>query len=240
MGPVGAELQAKDRRATVEAPDGARARLAMTVSALSRPGSYPHETRAIETIETHMAFVFLTSAFAYKLKKPIRTALLDHTTIDARERACRTEIELNRRLAPDVYLAAVPVTVTNGAVRVEGTGAVIDWLVKMRRLPRRRMLDACIEQNTVAPADVERIAAVLTRFYAAATRASIGGPAYRARIEADIDAKRAALAEPRYGLNDADLRAVVHGQKRWLARSGRLLEARAPWAVDAPGDLRPE
>src|SRR5690606_23645446 len=46
--------------------------------------------------------------------------------------------------------------------------------------------------------------------------------------------------EPRYGLNDADLRAVVHGQKRWLARSGRLLEERAPWVVDAHGDLRPE
>ncbi len=240
MGPVGAELQAKDRRAAVEAPDGARARLATTVSALRRPASYPHETRAVETIETHMAFVFLTTAFAYKLKKPIRTAMLDHTTLDARERACRTEIELNRRLAPDVYLAAVPVTLENGTVRVEGTGAVIDWLVKMRRLPHGRMLDACIERNAVEPADVDRIAVVLTRFYADAKRAAFDGDEYLTRIAAELDAKRASLARPRYGLSDDALRAVIRGQKRWLEQFRGLLEERATRVVDAHGDLRPE
>src|SRR5690606_37866192 len=145
---------------------------------------------------------------------------------DARERACRTEIELNRRLAPDVYLAAVPVTLENGTVRVEGTGAVIDWLVKMRRLPHGRMLDACIERNAGEPADVDRIAVVRRRFSADGRRAACDGDEYLTRVGAELDAKRASLARPRDGLSDDALRAVIRGQKRWLEQFRGLLEER--------------
>jgi uncharacterized protein len=38
----------------------------------------------------------------YKLKKPVRLPYLDFSTIERREAACRAELSLNRRLAPDV------------------------------------------------------------------------------------------------------------------------------------------
>lgn len=130
--------QSHEMRAFVEAPDGARKRLAATVAALRRPESYPGDVRSVEAIETHMSWVFLTESRAYKLEKPMRTAVLDHTTIEARERACHTELRLNRQLAASVYLAVVPVVAVEGDLRVGAAGTPIDWLVEMRRLPRDR------------------------------------------------------------------------------------------------------
>ena len=54
--------------------------------------------------ETHIGVVFLVGDHAYKMKKPVTTAFLDFSTPQRRLAACRREVELNRRLAPDVYL----------------------------------------------------------------------------------------------------------------------------------------
>jgi len=58
-------------------PEGPRSQLDETVAALRRPTTYPDEERPDEAIETHMAWVFLTEAHAYKLKKPMRARLID-------------------------------------------------------------------------------------------------------------------------------------------------------------------
>jgi aminoglycoside phosphotransferase family enzyme len=226
--------------AFVQAPDAARQQLEATVAALRRPASYPGEVRSVEAIETHMSWVFLTESHAYKLKKPIRTAVLDHTTIEARERACDTELRLNRRLAANVYLAVVPVVAVEAALRVEAAGTPVDWLVKMRRLPRDRMLDACIARRAVQAADVTRLAATLAEFYATAEPEPLAPSAYRVRIASDLAATGRSLAQPRYGIEPAALHAVLVGQRQWLAKHGELLDARAGAVVDAHGDLRPE
>src|SRR5512144_2014808 len=106
------------------------------VAFLLQPRTYPEAPPRIELVETHMSWVFLTERYAYKLKKPVRHDFLDFSTLAARYRNCLEELRLNRRLAWNVYLDIVPLAVDPaGQVRLEGTGEVIDWLVKMRRLP---------------------------------------------------------------------------------------------------------
>ncbi len=210
------------------------------VRALRDPATYPNEVRGVETIETHMSWIFLTEAHAYKLKKPIRTTTLDHTTIEARRIACDAELRLNRRLSRTVYLDVVAMVRANGRLRLEGMGTPIDWLVKMRRLPRDRMLDACIARGAVQGEELDGLADTLARFYEAAEPAPLTRAAYRTRIAADIEAKRASLEQPRYRLVPAEVQGLVAHQERWLARHGRLLEGRAGRVVDAHGDLRPE
>jgi uncharacterized protein len=78
--------------------------------------------------ETHSGVVFLIGELAYKLKKPVRTAFLDFSTRARRLDACRREVKLNRRLAPDVYLGVAEVTGVDGCP--------CDHLVVMRRMPR--------------------------------------------------------------------------------------------------------
>ncbi len=91
---------------------------------------------AASVAETHSAVVFFLGDRAYKVKKPVDLGFLDFTTREARERICHREVELNRRLAPDVYL---------GVSDVLGfDGEVCDHLVVMRRLPEDRRLAAVL------------------------------------------------------------------------------------------------
>src|SRR5512134_3071783 len=71
---------------------------------LGSPSTYGPEATQVQLRETHMSWVFLTPYLVFKLKKPVRYPFLDFSTLDARERFCREELRLNRRLAPDVYL----------------------------------------------------------------------------------------------------------------------------------------
>lgn len=106
--------------------------------------------------ETHSAVVVFLGDRAYKVKKPVDLGFLDFTTPGAREEACRNEVELNRRLAPDVYLGVAEI----GDV----DGGVCDHMVVMRRLPADRKLRACLDRGedvTDAVRSVARAIAVL-------------------------------------------------------------------------------
>jgi aminoglycoside phosphotransferase family enzyme len=213
-----------------------------TVAALSRPESYPDHPSSIERIETHMSWVFLTPSRAYKLEKPIRTDAFDHRSVAARHRGCATELRLNRRLAPDVYLALVPVMETTHGLRVDGWdgGEVVDWLIEMRRLPRDRMLDVQIAAGGVEAESIDLLADTLTDFFIRGERIGFGPLEYRAHIAADLADKRACLVKPRYGLPLAEIDAIHAGQQDWLRAHARLLESRAARVIDGHGDLRPE
>ena len=217
-----------------------RAQFETTVAALRRASSYPEGEEPVEAIETHMAWVFLTEAHAYKLKKPIRTSLIDYRTREARRRACETELVLNRRLAAPVYQAVVPVTEVETGRKVGGDEPPVDWLVKMRRLPRERMLDACIQRGTVSLNAVQHLGAKLTAFYERAEPLGWSPGTYRGRVVANVRAKGASLERPHYGLNRSLVRAVVAGLLRWTTEHPHLLGARGAGIVDAHGDLRPE
>src|SRR6476660_5203715 len=86
--------------------------------------------------ETHISTVFFVGDRVYKLKKPVKLDFLDFSTVGARERVCRREVELNRRLAPDVYLGVAEV--------LGGDGLPCDHLVVMRRMPEERRLSTLI------------------------------------------------------------------------------------------------
>jgi aminoglycoside phosphotransferase family enzyme len=220
--------------------DSTDTRLAAIVSALRDARTYPEGAQQVEAIETHRSWVFLTEAHAYKLKKPVRTAHLDCTTLDKRRRACELELALNRRLAAAVYLAVVPLALVGGELRVGAQAEPVDWLVKMRRLPRDRMLDACIARNAIDDAEIDALTAVLVPFYASAERAGWNGQEYLERVARDIEAKGHALERASYEVPQETLNTVVHAQRRWLELNGALLAARAGSVVDAHGDLRPE
>src|SRR5262245_34366218 len=97
---------------------------------LARREAYPHRPDRVEQIETHISQVFLAGPYVYKLKKPVRYDFLDFSTLAARERACREELRLNRRLAPDTYLDVIPITAdAEGGFHLRGDGKVVDWLV---------------------------------------------------------------------------------------------------------------
>jgi aminoglycoside phosphotransferase family enzyme len=222
-------------------PSAGEPTLADKVAALGDRALYPNRPTAVECIETHMSWVFLTDVYVYKLKKPVRYEYLDFSTPALRRRNCEEEVRLNQRLAPDVYLGMIPLTQRpDGGVELDGPGPVIDWLVKMRRLSRAAMLDAAIAANTLTCEAIDRVAALLSEFYLTAPHVDMPPEVYRARFDQEIGLNRREL--PAYGLTGTEFEAAIACQCRFLDDQRHLLERRAREGriVEGHGDLRPE
>jgi aminoglycoside phosphotransferase family enzyme len=208
---------------------------------LSDRSAYPGGTSKVESIETHFAWVFLTDLHAYKLKKPIRFDRLDFTTLTARRWDCEEELRLNRRLAAGVYLAVVPLAQRrDGGYELDGAGPVVDWLVKMVRLPAASMLDQSLKDGRVTAADVRAVALHLAHFYRAQRILDMGGEAYRQRLAHQVTANRRELTAPDLGLPPERVHALACRLLMLLQRQRTAVAARAARVVEGHGDLRPE
>jgi len=141
---------------------------------LLNPQAYPEPTAAVRLIETHVSLLFITDDFVYKVKKAVDFGFLNFTTLDRRRFYCNEEVRLNRRLSPDLYLGVVEVRASNGAVAIGGSGAVVDYAVKMRRLPEERMLHRLLDAGEAGEVELRRVAEVVARFHLEARRAGEG------------------------------------------------------------------
>lgn len=141
---------------------------ARLIEALRKPETYPHTVGDIRVLQTHISSVFLTGDFAYKLKKPVDFGFLDFSTVELRERYCRAEVELNRRLAPEEYLSVEPLTLAGGEAMVGGEGQVVDWLVKMRQLDDDELGVAVLERGELDEHNMDQLVGLLVPFYSSA------------------------------------------------------------------------
>ena len=130
------------------------------IEALSGPSAYPYPVDSVEVRQTHISAVFLAGPYVYKVKKPVNLGFLDFCTLENRLHFCEEEVRLNRRLAPYVYLGVVPVVQTKERLHFEGEGDVIEWAVKMRRLPDGATLEERLGRGEV---DVELIKSLARR-----------------------------------------------------------------------------
>jgi len=118
-----------------------RGELPELIRGLLEPSAYPHPVDTVELVQTHISYVFLAGDFVYKVKKPVNFGFLNFATLARRRYYCGQEVLLNRRLCPDTYLGVVRIAGEGRRVRVEGRGKVLEYAVKMRRLPALRMMD---------------------------------------------------------------------------------------------------
>jgi aminoglycoside phosphotransferase family enzyme len=125
--------------------------------ALQDPTIYPEPTTTVEGRETHISVVFLTDHYAYKIKKPLELGFLDYSTLDRRRFYCQQEFDLNRRLSFGVYLEVLPIHQDNRHYTFTKTGPVVEYAVKMRRLPAERTLQARLQRQAGTPAMIEAL-----------------------------------------------------------------------------------
>jgi aminoglycoside phosphotransferase family enzyme len=214
-----------------------------SVAALKLRATYPEAPSAVAAIETHFAWIFLAGDYAYKLKKPLRNALTDLSTLEARRMSCLQDLPLNRRLASDVYLDVVPLArAADGALRIAGDGVVVEWLIRMRRLPAALMLDRAIAAGTASPEALISVGAMLARFYLDQPRVEFEPDAYVERIAGQIRADRQALFAPELQLDERHVQCTLDATWSAFATSENELadRAREHRIVEGHGDLRPE
>lgn len=138
---------------------------------LLNPASLPDETDDVSLVQTHISLVFIADKFVYKIKKPVNFGFLDFLTLDKRAYYCEREVELNRRLAKEIYLSVLPVAFDGERHRMGGReGEVVEYAVKMRRIPEERLMKSVFERGELNTGHLSRIAGVLARFHSTALR----------------------------------------------------------------------
>ena len=115
---------------------------------------------AVELVQTHISWVFLVNDTVYKFKKPVNFGFLDFSTLEQRRFYCEQEVALNRRLCPDIYLGMVAVCEQNGGLALlplEQAKDVVEYGIKMRRMPEERMMPHLIERGELGAAHIDQI-----------------------------------------------------------------------------------
>lgn len=136
------------------------------MTALKNPAAYPHPTREIIIISTHISDVLLTGNFAYKICKEVNLGFADFSTLQKRKEQCDKEFKVNTMLSPDLYYGVVPIVKErNGAVVVGGRGEIIEYAIKMKQLPPECTMDKLLEKNAVGPNHMRALAARIHTFH---------------------------------------------------------------------------
>ena len=136
--------------------------------------------RADRRIDTHGAVVFLAGDRAYKLKRAVKFPYMDFSTVERRRAMCEAEVDINRRLAPEIYLGVEEVRTLSGKS---------DWVVVMRRFDEDGLLDRLADRRALTPELMAALGARIARFHdgLAPIRAGFGRPDdYRNSIAADL------------------------------------------------------
>lgn len=207
----------------------------------SHPEDLEPGCAALTRKETHISLVLLSSQKVYKFKKPVYFAFIDQESLAARRLNCEREIELNRRLAPDVYLGLRAVYARGDRFflgdppeeEAQGEAEVLDYCVVMRHLPDDRNLAQLLEAEAVDAGQITRIARSLADFHGACA----GGEAVRSRRDFRKFFQENVQVLEQSGAVDAE---TLAGIQKLLRRETYPLKRREmrDLIVDGHGDLR--
>jgi aminoglycoside phosphotransferase family enzyme/predicted kinase len=195
------------------------AAIAFISQALAREAGAPVEFR-----QTHVSLLFLAGDLVFKLKRAIAFPYLDFSRPGLREKACRAELALNSRAAPDLYLGVRRITRERGGLAFDGPGRLIDCIVVMRRFDESGLFDIMAREGRLAPAHIESLAETIAKFHASAQR--FKEPQGAAAFTHLLDLNEVSFAHCQiFAKDDLDrINALFRAELRKLAP---LLDARA-------------
>ena len=211
------------------------------LKSLLKATAYPEPTAGVRLIETHVSHIFISDSYVYKVKKPVDFGFLNFTTLDRRRFYCEEEVRLNRRLCPDTYIGVVELRQTPQGGSFAAPGEVVDYAVKMKRLPEERMLSRLLQDGEVDPSQMRELARVIADFHASAARGpqidAYGGiSSIRSNWEENFRQVVPFRGDTIPAADLALLRAWVEG---FLARNEELLRSRVSGGFirECDGDL---
>jgi len=192
---------------------------------LMRPET--HGGAEVEHIETHISHVFLAGERVYKLKKAVAPGFLDYTTAERRKAAAETELQVNRRTAPEMYLSVQPIVAKDDGFEIGGEGEAADWLVVMRRFDQSRLFDRMASEGRLGEAHVTGLADALADLHAGAEirRDHGGAEGMHAHFRFPLDALADAEDDKLPASRD-ELKAAQAALEDSWARLAPKLEAR--------------
>jgi uncharacterized protein len=169
----------------------------------------------VDIVQTHLSWVLLAGDFAYKIKKALRFAFADFSTLGSRELNCRRELELNRSFAPELYLDVIRICGSTDHPTLDGNTSTIEYAVKLRRFAKSDEFASILQAGAVDSDLVSRFGSRLADIHAASV--VCGG------AEVAVAARRIAMenaAELQRFAKEVQVEAHAH----WLEREWESIE----------------
>ena len=139
------------------------------IAFLSQPATYGLTDGTVERIETHGAIVFLAGDRAYKLKRAVKYPYMDYSTAERRHAMCVRELEINRRMAPQIYLEVRAIVRqpddSLGFAAADAADAP-DCVVVMRRFAQDTLFGRLCDAGRLTPERMRELADTLAAFHA--------------------------------------------------------------------------
>ncbi|MBM3226871.1 MAG: aminoglycoside phosphotransferase [Candidatus Tectomicrobia bacterium] len=135
------------------------------IRALTERAVYGHPTTTVTVLQTHISWVILTGPYAYKIKKPVNFGFVDFSTLAKRQHFCQEELRLNRRLAPQLYVAVVPISGTPEHPRLHDASAPIEYAVQMRQFPQEHLLSQLVAKGQLQVAHIDGLIQEVSAFH---------------------------------------------------------------------------
>jgi len=126
-----------------------------------------------QLIETHISYVLIAGQQAWKIKKALDLGFADFSTLALRRFYCEEELRLNRRTAPQLYLAVRPLTGTAQHPVIGGAGPAIEWALHMRAFDQEALWDRLARRGALAAAQVDALVEALCDLHRVA---AVAGP----------------------------------------------------------------
>ena len=188
-----------------------------------------------ELVETHISWVLLAGDEAWKIKKPVRLAFLDFSTLERRRHFCEEELRLNSRMAPSIYLGVCAISGTPRAPQLGGATPAIEYALHMRRFPPRALLSERLADGLLRPEHLDQLAQRVAALHAQAPVAPATSN-WGAADEVATEVREVLQRLHEQGQPVADLQVWLASETSRLAP---LWQARrtAGWVRECHGDL---
>jgi aminoglycoside phosphotransferase family enzyme/predicted kinase len=135
------------------------------IQSLLRPECYRHPVDRVRLRETHISWIFLTGAYAYKVKKPVDFGFLNFSTLEMRLHYCEEEVRLNRRLAASLYIDVVPITGALETPKVGGQGVPMEYAVRMYEFSDADLASVMAQSGGLTEQHLDDLALCMARFH---------------------------------------------------------------------------
>ncbi|WP_432821251.1 AAA family ATPase [Trichloromonas sp.] len=209
--------------------------------------TYPGEAGPVTFRETHVSRLYFTARHVYKIKKRVDFGFLNFTSLDRRRFYSQEELRLNRRFCAETYLEIVEIRRHGTGCRA-GTGLegdLVDYAVRMKRLPQERMLDVLIEADEpTLSVDIQRLGRHLGQLHLdSEIRQHTGGRTHADMVALNWEENLRQTA-PFVGktLPTKGQALVAAHVDRFISEQSALLEQRekSGFVIDGHGDLHAE
>ena len=140
---------------------------------MQQPEFYSHAVAEIELVQTHASYVLLTGNYVYKLKKNVNFGFLDYSTLAKRKYFLDTELSLNQKIAPKLYLEVAPISdrATEAEPHRQGrfvlgnSDNIVEYVLKMRQFPQENLFSNLLAAGKLSSDRLVELGKVVAQFH---------------------------------------------------------------------------